>query len=171
MHLLESSLFVDQIAACGAGDLCYVRNDYLDRVGVVVTFEAWELDSKTPLRIYDHGEELEPGSIEWFDLPPNFTTNIQVILIRLEVYHDSFVSNPRIAESVYMKDMPKNIKGLHNGVHVDTVDISAKKNGDAEIVLKSDKLALFVVLTTRAEGRFSQNCFTLRPSKRMVSGI
>jgi len=169
MHLLESSLFVDQIAACGTGDLCYVRNDYLEKVEVTVTFEAWALESAAPLRIYKHEDELGPGSIDWFELPLNFTSNIQVILVRLEAYHDSFISSPRISESVYLKDMPKNIKGLHNGVHVDVVEISSKQNGDAVIVLESDKLALFVVLTTRAEGRFSQNCFTLRPSEKVVS--
>ncbi len=169
MHLLESSLFVDQIAACGAGDLCYVRNDYLERVDVAISFEAWVLESTTPLRIYKHEDVVGPGSIDWFKLPLNFTSNIQVILVRLEVYHDSFISSPRISESVYLKDMPKNIKGLDNGVHVDIVEISSKQNGDATIVLASDKLALFVVLTTRAEGRFSQNCFTLRPSENMVS--
>lgn len=170
MHLFESSLFVDQIAACGAGDLCYVRNDYFDKVNFTVAFEAWGLEDTTPQRIYEYKDELEPGSIDWFELPFDFTSGIQVILVRLEVFHDSFVSsNPRISESVYLKDMPKNIKGLENPIQIEILDIFVTKNGDATIVLESDKLALFVVLTTRAEGRFSQNCITLRPSESRVS--
>lgn len=168
MHLLESSLFVDQIAACGAGDLCYVRNDYFDKVTLAATFEAFSLTETKPRRIHKYKAELQPGSIDWFELPLNFTLDIQVTLVRLKVYHDSFVSNPRISESVYLKDMPKNIKGLHNRVHVDITEIRASKNGDAEIVLVSDKLALFVVLTTRAEGIFSQNCInTLKVTLRV----
>jgi hypothetical protein len=172
MHLLESSLFVDQIAACGEGDLCYVRNDYFDKVNFTVAFEAWGLEDTTPQRIYEYKDELEPGSIDWFELPFDFTSGIQIALVRLEIFHDSFASsNPRISESVFLKDMPKNIKGLENPIQIEILDIHATKNGDATIVLESDKLALFVVLTTRAEGRFSQNCITLRPSESRVSTI
>jgi len=170
MHLLESSLFVDQIAACGTGDLCYIRNDHFDKVNFTVTFEAWRLEDTTPRKMYEYKDELGPGSIDWFKLPFDFTSDTQVTLVRLKIYHDSFVScNPRVLESVYLKDMPKNIQGLHSPVQIQIVDIRATKNGDAAIVLESDKLALFVVLTTRAEGFFSKNCITLRPFEKKVS--
>ena len=65
--------------------------------------------------------------------------------------------------------MPKNINGLHNLVQIAIVDIRLTKDGDAKIVLESDKLALFVFLTTRAQGQFSQNCITLRPFESTVS--
>lgn len=170
MHLLESSLFADQIAACGSGDLCYVRNDYFKKVKVVVVFEAWGLDDKEPRRAYEYQDEIEAGSVHWFELPHNFTSNIQVTLTRLKVYcHDSLDSNPRISDSVYLKDLPKNIKGLHNRVHIDVIHIRETDAGDAEIVLASESLALFVVLTTRAEGIFSRNCITLRPFENSVS--
>mmetsp|Transcript_4303 Transcript_4303/g.9395 ORF Transcript_4303/g.9395 Transcript_4303/m.9395 type:complete len:209 (-) Transcript_4303:599-1225(-) len=169
MHLLSSSLFVDQIAACGKGDLCYVRNDDSNKVKVTVVYEAWVLEDTIPQKSYEYVNELEPGSIDWFDLPFNFTSNSKVILIRLEIYHNSITSSPRVSESVYLTDMPKDIMGLQNPVHIEIVDISINTNGDAAIVLKSDKLALYVVLTTRAEGLFSPNCITLRPfEKRMV---
>ena len=98
------------------------------------------------------------------------TSNIQVTLIQLKVYrHDSIDPNPRISDSVYLKDMPKNIKGLHKQVHIDIVHIRGTDDGNAEIVLASGDLALFVVLTTRAEGIFSRNCITLRPFENTVS--
>lgn len=154
MHLLESSLFADQIAACGSGDLCYVRNDHFKKVKVVVAFEAWGLDDKEPRKTYEYVNEIEPGSLDWFELPLNFTSNIQVTLIQLKVYYyDSLGSNPRISDTVYLKDLPKNIKGLHKRVHIDVVHIRETGDGDAEIVLASEDLALFVVLTTRAEGK------------------
>ena len=136
---------------------------------VTVEFEAWGLDDNAPRRTYEYTDEIEPGSIDWFELPSAFTSNVKVTLIRLKVYHKSYVSNPRISDSVYLKDTPKNINGLYNRIHIDIIHIRAKTNGDAEIVLASESLALFVVLTTRAEGFFSKNCMTLRPFENTVS--
>ena len=170
MHLLESSLFRDQITACGTGDLCYVRNDHFDKVRLSITFEAWECNNAIPRRTHIYENEIEAGSIDWFSLPVNFTSHIQVILVRLKVYNHPFTSAyALISESVYLKDMPKNIKGLHSLVEISIVDIRLTKNGDAEIVLESDKLALFVYLTTRAQGFFVHNCVTLRPFEKNVS--
>jgi hypothetical protein len=169
MHLLESSLFVDQVAACGASSLCYVRNDHFDKVNFTIAFEAWALEDVVPRRIYEYKDELEAGSIDWFELPSDFTSDVQVSLIRLEVCHDSASSDPRITESVYLTDMPKNIKGLKDPIHIEIIDIHATENGDAAIVLESDKLALYVVLTTRANGLFSHNCMSLRPFEQKVS--
>ena len=173
MHLLESSLFRDQIAACGihdSDDLCYVRNDSFDKVNFTVEFEAWELKDTQPKHVYEYKEVLEPGSIDWFKLPVDFTSDIQIILVRLNVHHNHFISSSHdFSESVYLKDMPKNIKGLQSSVNIEIVEIRASKNGDAVIVLQSDQLALFVVLTTRAEGHFSRNCFALRPFENYVS--
>ena len=85
----------------------------------------------------------------------DFLNKRQIIgLIQLKVYYyDSLGSNPRISDTVYLKDLPKNIKGLHKRVHIDIVHIRETNDGDAEIVLASEDLALFVVLTTRAEGK------------------
>lgn len=169
MHLLESSLFVDQVTACGEGDLCYARNDHFEKVNLSVVFEAWALEDTTPRRTYEYENELPPGSIDWFKLPFGFTSGVQVTLIQLKILHSPVACKPMIFESVYLKDMPKNIKGLYNPVQIEIVDIRTTENGDAAIVLESDKLALFVVLTTRAEGLFSQNCITLRPLESVVS--
>jgi len=170
MHLLESSLFVDQIAACGASSLCYIRNDHFDKVNFTLAFEAWALEDVVPRRIYEYKDEIEAGTINWFELPSDFTSDVQVTLVRLEVCHDPTVSSdPRISESVYLTDMPKSIKGLKDPIHIEIVDIHATENGDAAIVLESDKLALYVVLTTRAEGLFSHNCISLRPFEKKVS--
>ena len=88
MHLLESSLFRDQITACGTGDLCYVRNDHFDKVRLVITFEAWECKNTVPQRTYMYENELEEGSVDWFSLPVGFTSSFQIILVQLTVYHD-----------------------------------------------------------------------------------
>lgn len=170
MHLLKSSLFVDQIVACGKGDLCYVRNDHFETVKVTLTFEAWDLQYSTKLGKHEFTNELSGGSIHWFELPSNFTLDSQVILVQLKAFENSLLlPKYKITQSVYLKDTPKSIRGLENPVHIEILDIYRTKDAGAAIVLRSNKLALFLVLTTRAEGAFSDNCFFLRPFEKKVS--
>jgi hypothetical protein len=64
--------------------------------------------------------------------------------------------------------MPKELKGLKTPVNIKLLSIEKTDKGTALLSLESDGLALFVVLTTRAEGRFADNCFTLRPLQKKV---
>eukprot|EP00536_Pseudo-nitzschia_multiseries_P017061 jgi/Psemu1/70068/estExt_Genemark1.C_13600007 len=160
----RSSLFADQIVACGEGDLCYVRNDHIASVKFAVVFEAWDIEDTTPLKTFTYRNELAAGSIVWFKLPDDFTSSTQVVLLELNV-QDDYLGAPglRTSETVYLKDVPKRIKGLRSPVRIEILEIHQTMNGYATLVLRSDKLALFVVLTTRAEGVFSDNAFFLRP--------
>ena len=45
MHLLESTLFRDVMAACGTSNQCYFRNDGGESVEARVVFESWDLGS------------------------------------------------------------------------------------------------------------------------------
>ena len=171
MHLLKSSLFLDQISACGKGGMCYVRNDHFETVNFIVSFEAWDIEHVAPIRTYEYTNELEGGSIDWFDLPLDFTLETQIILIQLKVQLPSSLVpfDHRVSETIFLEDMPKRLKGLQSPVNIEILDIYETNNGDAAIILTSDKLALFVLLTTRAEGIFSDNCFFLRPLENKVS--
>jgi beta-mannosidase len=62
MHLLESSLFRDVFAACGRNNRCYVRNDGMEKVNVVVTLEAWSLKSSESLATFTY-EAILPGGV------------------------------------------------------------------------------------------------------------
>lgn len=42
-------------------------------------------------------------------------------------------------------------------------------NNSAVVAISSDALALYVVLTTKASGRFDENAFVLRPHETKVS--
>jgi len=57
MHLMRKSLFRDVVAACGSDKQCFIRNDGMVPVSVVVTLEAWVIGSTD-------GEEFEKS----FDL-------------------------------------------------------------------------------------------------------
>ena len=49
-----------------------------------------------------------------------------------------------------------------------SVVVGAGQDGHPEIMLTTNATALFVVLTTKAEGRFSDNAFLLEGSKAMT---
>ena len=111
---------------------------------------------------------LDAGEIQWFQLPNDFVVNDnQVVLITLE----SSVGDSNaalVSDTVYLNSMPKDLKGLNARVTIKVLSIEKTDKGTALLSLESDRLALFVVLTTRAEGRFADNCFTLRPKQKKV---
>ena len=106
---------------------------------------------------------LIPSPPDRFSLPPDFTRNADAVTI--QVYEAGVTS--QLLESIFLLKHPKEIKRLKRSVSIRAL-IDAV--GDtAEITMTSDYLALFVVLTCRAQGRFSDNAFVLRPGKKKVS--
>ena len=103
----------------------------------------------------------------WFPLPNDFRVGGEVILISVQDKEKSTV----LQENVYLWNMPKNIPGLEEPVSVHVQSVEAGADGSAMVTLKSDRLALFVVLTTRAQGRFSENAFSLYPMKSKVRRV
>jgi hypothetical protein len=110
---------------------------------------------------------ITAGQIQWFTLPPSFTADKQVFLIQTKLSQSNLITSENF-HSVYLNAMPKDISGLSNPVSVRVLSVKAGPKGDAVIVLASAGLALFVVLTTRAAGRFSENCFTMVPGESKV---
>jgi hypothetical protein len=100
----------------------------------------------------------------WFPLPTNIRIGNEVILIRVRDEKSSRV----LQENTFLWDMPKDIVGLTEPVSVEVQSVEAAADGTVFVTLKSNRLALFVVLTTRAQGRFSENSFALRPMESKV---
>jgi beta-mannosidase len=171
MHLLESSLFRDQIVACGRKGDCYVRNDGMNTVDAIITFEAWPIllpEGFENVKTYLYNSTMKAGEIKWFELPAEYISPAnQVTLITLKT-NVSGSSNLMTSESVFLQTMPKNLTGLHNSVSIKILSIEGTNRGSALVSLESDRLALYVVLTTRAEGRFYENSFALRPLHKKV---
>jgi Ig-fold domain len=68
-----------------------------------------------------------------------------------------------IDEYVVLGNVPKNLR-LSTNVTISVLSIKADEMGDAIITLQSDGVALYVVLTTLAEGSFDDNAFLLKPT-------
>jgi hypothetical protein len=68
-----------------------------------------------------------------------------------------------IDEYVVLGNVPKNLRGLSTNATISVLSIEADEMGNAIIVLQSNGVALYVVLTTLAEGSFDDNAFLLKP--------
>ena len=75
-----------------------------------------------------------------------------------------------MADSAFLWTFPKDIPNLlatKVTVTIHSIQLGADKTS-AMVVVSSDALALYVVLTTKAAGRFKENAFALRPHLKKV---
>ena len=70
-----------------------------------------------------------------------------------------------IDEYVVLGNVPKNLRGLSTNVTISVLSIEADETGNAIITLQTDGVALYVVLTTLAEGSFEDNAFLLMSTR------
>jgi hypothetical protein len=161
MYLLRQSLFRDVFAACGKDDRCYIRNNGVRQVDASVWLEAWNLSESKPTVAMDHRFRLGGGchSTERFSLPPAFLANADVVLIGIE---DSHTGDSLMGPTVVLDVPPHAMPRLSSEVNI-TVQVRKLENGAASLQLSTDRLALYMFISTEAEGRFSENAFHLRP--------
>lgn len=166
MHLLERNLFRDVIVACGDGDRCYARNDGLRAMDVFVWIEAWNLTDAKPLRGFSWYHHLKAGRFtEHFSLPGRFKDDADVVLIEVS---DDLTENSLVETSAFLWKPPKSLPALSQHSVQITIEIRQDDEGIVTIELNSDYLALYVLLSTVAAGRFSDNAFHLRPGQRKI---
>lgn len=177
-YFYKQSLFSDVVANCGYQYskqrpqekwVCYVKNDRAGR----------EFHGKVRLKAYSlMGDGIPeiflqrpvalpagPGSAEWFDpgtMPnPNTTALVATILDE----------NGMVAsEHLMTLTLPKNLRVPAAKV---TFEISADTNPDGtiDIHVTSDRVALWVTLTSGAQGRFSDNAFFLPATTKTVQFV
>lgn len=63
MHLLESSLFRDVIAACGTDNQCFIRNDGGRELNARIVLESWDLVELQPIQTYKLDLKLKAGTL------------------------------------------------------------------------------------------------------------
>ena len=88
----------------------------------------------------------------------------EVILIWVEDQDGTIL----MRDNAFLKETPKSIPGLEAHNITIYVSVSQSENDRAVISVESDFLALYVTLTTMAQGRFSENSFHLRPNIEKV---
>ena len=166
MHIFQNSLLQDVFAACGRDNYCYVRNDGMQSVDALIHFDYWVLLEQQRLHHSTHAAFLEGGkaATERFELEATSElTRAEVILIRVEDKNGEIL----MKDNAFLRETPQSIKGLLNKVDI-TTSVSDPGDGRALVSLRSEFLALYVVLTTKAPGRFSENALHLRPGEKKV---
>jgi beta-mannosidase len=174
-YFYKSSLMRDVMATCGdhsrtknGTSACFVSNH-----GAGTTFSG-----TVTLTAYDHfgtgagavvvSKPVEmlagPGALEWFnaDLPPGNTSSI--------------ISTVHNAEGEVMSEhMVQLVKPMELRVPLAELSFkiapTAKKDGTIDIAVSSTKVALWVTLTTLAQGRFSDNAFLLPATSRTIQFV
>lgn len=167
MHMFQNSLLRDVFAACGGDNHCFVRNDGIRSVDALVNFEYWNLSEPRRLHHSTRDVHLEGGTAAsnsfQLETSSQMSQHAEVILIRVEDKNGEILMN----DNAFLWQVPSAINGLTQKVNI-TATVSDSGDGNALVSLQSDVLALYVVLTTRVPGRFSENALHLRPSNKTV---
>jgi hypothetical protein len=102
-----------------------------------------------------------PGTVEWFhaDLPSGNTTSV------ISTVHNE--DGVVMSEHMVQLSKPKDMRVPAARVTFTIAD-AANADGSIDIRVSSDRVALWVTLTTLAQGRFSDNAFFLPATTKTV---
>jgi beta-mannosidase len=164
-YLLRDVLYRPVFAACGENALCYVRNDNIYSIDAIVKVEGWSLRENKMVAAYNYKVHLDdgPGWTKQFRLPQLVLDHAEVALIRVENDQSGEIL---MKSSVFLWRPPKSMPALSLPVgFVYDAHARGKRSEHATIRIQSDRLCLYVLLSTELEGHFSDNVFHLRPNQ------
>jgi len=162
-YLYKASLFRDVICSCGLGGTCYIKNDSPNPfVGsVVVSALNFATGNSTTLKHLAASLPAGPGAIEFFQVPELFSAAIDSTR-HVATIAISSTDSQVLPNSVLPLCTPGDMR-LPKASIMASVATEANRDGSVDIFLTTDKVALYVTLTTLAQGRFSDNAFLLVP--------
>jgi len=174
-YWFRSTIFADVMASCGMST-CYIRNDSAGRsfhgsivvksVNIATGIVDWS-DTYEPVSLL-----AGPGALDTFVIPGNdeeLDGSTHILL--LEVV--SGVDGSVISHNTLLRKPPKDIINLpfDSGLELEVGDLVRALDASNVVpinITSGVPLALFVTLTTLANGRFSDNAFTLYGSTKTV---
>ena len=160
-YLYERTLYRDVIAACGDGG-CYVKNDRAAApfAGHVVV-QALDLATGGLSALQTEAVDLDagPATIAFFDLPRSVEATREILLITcVDADGTTVATNEAYFATPGALVLPE-------------AEVTAVVGDGGDVVLATNATALFVTLTTLANGRFEDNSFTLLPPGRTIKFI
>ena len=165
-YFFQQSVYADVMATCGKGGLCYLKNDASAAATyrVVVTEEPLQ-STRGPSGAHSQfTTTIEmppgPGAVQYFHLPETFDMGPDhVYFVETSASDEQQQQEPEpLSEHISLHMAPKDLHTA-KGVNV-TLSVSA---GIATVSnAGAVGAALYVTLTTQAQGRFAENCFLLR---------
>lgn len=144
------------MATCGAGGTCYVKNDAIVPFTGTVDITSVNFDTSETKTLYHQQMNMAAGAgvKQMFTVTlPNNTTDI--LLSTVTAADGSVLSQHPIPLTE-----PKNMK-LPKATVTTKVATQPNSDGTVDVTVSADKLALYVTLTTGAQGYFSENAYLL----------
>jgi beta-mannosidase len=183
--MLARSIFSDVMSSCGAGGQCYVRNDRPVAFSGALTVTAVTLATGATTVLYSAPAlslPAGPGAATWFTLPstPDSNTTVLVIDVVDGAALDSWRILPTFASplarttagSLVSSNLVLYAPPVYLSLPAANVafNVASAPNADGtvDVTVTTDAPALFVTLTTLAQGRFSDNAFLLLPGDPRV---
>lgn len=172
-YFFRSSTFHDILVTCNEAGLGYIRNDAARRnfIGsIVIDVVSIETGVVNERRTVHRDIHLLPGpaSVQTFKCPivDGRTHFLSIDVLRRDqslVIHNSVLLKPP-------KDLMANIP-CNSGLEVSILEDSlGETNVDHVLIQVTSKVpvALFVLITTKAHGRFSDNAFTMIGGSQLI---
>ena len=174
-YFYKKSIYKDVMAACSGKDgACYVKNDGITAVSVRVTIHAVPFaGAGTPSSLFDQTISLPAGAgMTHFFTVPALASLDAGAHVAVATVADASSSGAVLSENVIALAPPAAMKGAlpaSPGVVATVQDAPPAADGSVGIELDTKGVALYVTLTTLAEGRFSDNAFLLTPAMGAVT--
>lgn len=150
-----------------AGASCYVKNDSpMPFKGTVevssVSLATGKATSKKKLAL---NMPAGAGVMQWFDVPGAIDGTTEMLIVVVTDSDGTVTSNNPVPFAL-PKDMK--LKKTDVKVTVAATEQQLAPGAPVEVTLTSDALALYVTLTTLAQGRFEDNAFVMMPGTKTV---
>lgn len=155
-HWYKQSIYADVIATCGEGGTCYVKNDAIVPFSGTVEIVSVDFATSTTKTIYHQKTTLAAGAgvKSMFNVEAPDGTK-EILLSTVTSDDGTVVSHHAIPFAA-----PKNMS-LPKATVTAKVATQPNTDGSVDVTVTTDKFALYVTLTTLAQGRFSENAFVM----------
>jgi beta-galactosidase/beta-glucuronidase len=169
----QTTIFTDVMATCGSlykpphSPVCYVNNDLPVpfKGSVTITGIDFASGAEKKLKVMALDMPAGAGITQQFNLSSSVngtTTMLHAVVTDAsgKVVNDNYIPFTE----------PKNML-LPKGDVKFTISSAPNPDGSVDVTVVADKVAVYVTLTTTAQGRFSENAFVMTPGTRKLSFI
>ena len=172
-YLYARALFADVMATCGGDGTCYIKNDRASKpFRGTVTLETLGFADGVVTQIQSTNISLSagPGVSHYFHAQNLSMVSGTTHLLLATVHDDEADGEVDATLSVNeIPLVPPAAMQLPNAVVTLKVAAVGNPDGTFNVTLSANATALYVTLTTRAHGRFSDNFFAMSKGTRTVT--
>lgn len=171
-YFFKRSIYAEVMVACGGEGKCFVKNDASWPFEGTCTVTALEFSTgkgQELKKLEWKGESALPagaGTTQFFDIDvKSFEPTKSMLLAECANSEGAVVS---------INDIPlvtPDKMDLPAASVTTSVKSELNEDGSVDIEVEADQTAVYVMLSTLAQGRFSDNVFTMAPGKKVVQFV